>query len=200
MKNDIILSYRSLQKPKPMWPEVGLYGGYEYIEIAEGVWYPRYLEYLMRYYIDGTTEELRELARKELLNSEKVFRPSALQQDDHLKLRLLLKKVQTVAIQGYSLAAEEFLSQLIYTTIYTDADYNLPNIRKITTEKLCQLSVCTITLVNCKSLNLKQSIANWGNIIVYDSNLFYESDLMLCIGGNNEITVNTTTKTAGIID
>lgn len=173
MKSDISLAYRSLSRPDPLWPEQAIYGGYKYIQLNEGIWIHRtheaYVNILMS---NETTDAMRDFAKAEISNSGTILTPSQLQQNNALKFIMILKKQRIFAVQGYSLAAENFLSTINYTKIYTDAEYNLPKVQKISTEQLCILSSHMIVLINSSSTKLKSRIVNWGKVLTYNAESF----------------------------
>lgn len=184
MKNNIELMYRSVTRPIPLWTEPALFGGYQYLELTPGVWCSRVYEYLLQAVMnEPQSSPIYSYALNALQDTSIYFYPSEMQLIDRYKLKLLLSKNPVFSVQGYSLAAEEFFSTLFYTTIYSDANYALPNLRKISTKDLCQKSSHILTLVNYNSTSLKGSFPNWGNIIVYDANTF-DDKAIFSLGGD----------------
>lgn len=183
MTSELYTQYRSVHRPRPIWPEVGLYGGYNYIELADGLWLPRIHEVYIHLMSMSMPDEIKREVRKSLDITEKIFRPSAMQQCDSVKLRILFNSIDTFSVQGYSLAAEHFLGMIPYTKVYTDYPYHLPNIEVVSTEELCKRSISMLTLMHYRSTNLKEHIRNWGNIIAYDANTFADITDSRLIGG-----------------
>lgn len=173
--NDILLQYRSLQKPRPLWHETALYGGYEYIEITEGVWLPRIHEYVLQYAISGDNPALRKEAIKEIQSGEHLFKPSYLQQSDHTKLSILINKQAEVCIDKYSYTFEQFAQRFSFTKFYTTSSYTAPNFIQISEEEFCKRISTTLTLVNESSYSIKPKIRNWANVISYNSSFFDDS-------------------------
>ena len=187
MKNDNFpLRYRSISKPKPLWNESALFGGYDYIEITDGIWVHRSLEYVFQYAVSGENPQLRNEAINEIKKGAGVFKPSLLQQSDYTKLCILLNKQTEVCINNYSYTFEQLACRFPYTKFYTDSHYTTPNFIQISTEELCKRSSTTLTLINESSYHLKPSIRNWANIIPYNANFFDDSliDSNLLEGGN----------------
>lgn len=176
-KTDLFLQYRSVLKPRPLWTETALYGGYEYIEVSEGLWIRRQYEYLLNYALTGESQTLREEACRELKSESLYFKPSALQQSDYAKLCVLLNKQKEVCIEGYSYSFDLFSQKFPFIKFYTNANYTQPNFIQLPTEELCKLSSTIVTLVNPKSSNLKLSLRNWANVIPYSAN-FFDEDLL----------------------
>lgn len=179
MKNDVWLRYRSVARPDPLWIEQALYGGYTHIELVEGTWISRIHEVYAQCLVEEIPMELKQIAIKKLSDTDIHFHPGTCQQNNAVKLRILLNKQPYFAIQGYSKAAENFLSVIPYKKIYTDADYDLKNCQKVSTNQICALSSHMITLISCSSTNLKSEICNWGNVIVYDAETFASIQCLL---------------------
>lgn len=177
MRNDIILQYRSLHKPRPLWSEQAIYGGYEYIEIAKDVWINRQFEYIVQYALTGTNQLLKTEAMKELKDTSFYFKPSKLQQSDYAKLCLLLSHHKEVCIDKYSYSFGALAQRFPFIKFYTNSVYTEFKFTQISTEELCKRSNNTLTLINSQSYNLKSYLHNWGNVIVYDAELFDEVSL-----------------------
>lgn len=187
MKNNFYLRYRSVVRPNPLWGEQALYGGYTHIELVDGVWVSRMYEAYLHCLAEDVPAQLKQLAIEILSDKNIQFHPAELQQSNEIKLRLLLSKQPYFAIQGYSKAAEDFLSILPIAKVYSDADYVLPNCQKVTSSQLCRLSSHMITLLSYSATRLKSDICNWGNVIVYDAEMFASSQILLQ-GGSYGIT------------
>lgn len=175
MKNELVCRYRSALRPRPLWPETALYGGYKYIELTEDLWIPRTMEYVFLCANSDVNENIRALALAELKDSSRYFRPSAFQQSDYLKLLYTLSRQSAFAISGYSFGLQSILDRLRSCTVYTDADYTTPDRKLVSTEQICRYSSTLITLLPVSSTNLKSLVANWGNIIVYDTDMLIEN-------------------------
>lgn len=186
MKNSdkrIELLYRSVSRPKPLWSESALYGGYQYFELMPGIWCSRRYEWLMQIILnEPQSSPLFSYALNRLRDKDIQFRPSPLQLLDSCKLKLILSRNPVFAVQGYSLSLKLFLSTSTYTKVYSDVDYALSGIERLSTEELCQNSSHMLTLVNYQSYFLKEHIHNWGNVIIYDSFMF-ENETASLVGG-----------------
>lgn len=177
MKNDILLQYRSLYKPKPLWSEQAIYSGYEYIEMTNGIWINRQYEYVILYALVGANQLIRSEALNELKDTSIYFKPSKLQQSDFAKLCLLLSHCKEVCIEGYSYSFSILAQRFPFIKFYTNSIYTDYNFIQISTEELCKKSNNTLTLINSQSYDLKSHLHNWGNIVVYSAELFDESSL-----------------------
>lgn len=173
--NDILLQYRSLLKPRPLWNETALYGGYEYIELADGVWIPRAYEYVLQYALAGSNIHLRKEAAAEIKTGGFIFRPSSLQQSDFTKLSILINKQTEVCIDKYSYAFEQLAQRFSFTTFYTISSYTAPNFIQLSEEEFCRKTSTTLTLVNEKSYDMKSRLRNWANVIPYNASFFDDS-------------------------
>lgn len=175
MKSNIEAFYRSITRPRPLWPEVALYGGYKFIELNENYWLPRTLEYLLLYAKFGENQELQTQAIRELNSSTKLFKPSDFQRSDYLKLLYTLSRQSAIAIIGYAAGLQTIIERLADCTIYTDSNYTTSRITKLTTEQICKCSSTMITLMPYTETSLKSEISNWGNVIVYDEDMLIET-------------------------
>lgn len=187
MRNDnLLLQYRSLHKPRPLWEESAYYGGYEYIELTEGIWVPRTHEYILRYALAGSNANVRREAANEIKSGGFLFRPSTLQQSDYTKLSILINKQSAVCIDKYSFTFEQFAQRFTNTTFYTTGSYTTPNFIQISEDEFFKKSSTTLTLVNETSYSVKPCICNWANIIVYNASFFDDSlaDIDLIKGGD----------------
>lgn len=176
MKNDLYLQYRSLSRPRPHWTEEAIYGGYKYIEVSEGIWLPRLHEYALLCARYSENSVLRNIAIEDIKKSEAFFKPSVLQNSDYIKTLRTITQARTFAILGYSLAAEKVLQRLSYTQIYSDADYDVVNCKKMTSATILDISSHMIVLIPAEAVKYKEHIRNWGNIITYDHLTFYEEE------------------------
>lgn len=175
MKSDLLPFYRSPYRPRPLWPEPALYGGYKYIELSEDIWVPRTLEYAMLCAQYCKEPTLQQLAQQEIRTSKEYFRPSPLQKSDYFKLLYTLSQQTSFAVSGYAIGLQRILESLTVHRIYTDAEYASPNIERVSTEQLCNFTSNLITLIPVTSSNLKSNILNWGNVIIYDEDILVET-------------------------
>ena len=181
MKN-LSTMYRSTQRPDPLWPEIGLYNGYQYIELCEGVWLPRTHEFLVAALMTDDIHETIKLECKRQLQTASLFKPSLNMMSNYCKLRLTLIQANTFAVLGYSYSLIQFLQKIPYTQIYTTTDLGLPNQSIYTPEQLISNSSHLLTLIHKKDLSYKKDITYWANILVYDESWLIEPTLNL-LGG-----------------
>lgn len=173
--NNILMRYRSVNKPKPLWNETAIYGGYEYIALSEDVWVSREYEYLLQYALAGTNQSLQKEAFRELKDNTPKFRPSQLQKSDFTKLCILLHKQTDVCIDKFSYSFEELSYRFLDVRFYTNGDYASQRFIQISSEELCKRSSTTLTLINESSYDLKENIRNWANVIPYNASFFKDN-------------------------
>ncbi len=186
MKNNLFLQYRSLLKPRPLWIETALYGGYEYIELTDGVWVNRIDEFLVHYALAGQNNQMKQAALEELKQQTKWFTPTDMQQSDFVKLCILINKQIEVCINSYSYTFEQLSYRFNHTKFYTLGNYTTPNFIQVSEEELCRRSSTTLTLVDEASFELKGKLRNWANVLPYNASFFVDSlaDYNLIEGGN----------------
>lgn len=178
MRNNCIdMRYRSITRPRPLWSETAIYGGYKFIELTEDCWIPRTFEYLMLCVYSDAPLEVRELAKRELNVPSNFFHPSQFQQSDYHKLLYTLSRQSAIAISGYAAGMQSIIQRLAGCKIYTDSSYTFPETVTISTEQICKISSTLITLIPVTSTHLKSQIANWGNIIIYDEDMLVENNI-----------------------
>lgn len=173
--NSILMQYRSISKPRPLWNETALYGGYEYIALSEDVWISREYEYLLQYALAGDNQSIRKEALQELRDNIPKFKPSQLQKSDFTKLCILLGKQTDICIDKFSYSFEELSYRFLGVKFYTNGEYASPKFIQISSEELCKRTSTTLTLINELSYSLKGNIRNWANVIPYNAHFFEDN-------------------------
>ncbi len=183
--SNILMQYRSVNKPRPLWNETAIYGGYEYIAISEDIWVSREYEYVLQYALAGTNQSIRKEALRELKDNVPKFRPSTLQKSDFTKLCIILNKQTDVCIDKFSYSFEELSYRFSNVKFYTNGEYASPKFIQISSEELCKRTSTTLTLINESSYDLKGSIRNWANIIPYNACFFEDMISTNTLKGGN---------------
>ncbi len=178
--------YRSVLRPRPLWTEQALYCGYTYVEICDGVWLPRELEWLVRSVLAG--DRYSEEARKRIAESERLFVPNEYQKSDYCKLVTCLNRFKVCSIIGRSPALESVLQKMCRKiTIYSDSEYECGGVISLSDKEIARSTSHVVTFVDSKRTDLKEYIVNWGNVIVYTESMWYEPDGLLYLMEGSDV-------------
>ena len=182
--------YRSTVRPAPLWTECALYCGYTHLEICKDIWVSRDKEYLVREAI--ARPDMSNKFKDMLSSRSDIYYPSIYETYNYYKMLRMLNRLRTFSVIGYSPALERFLQTHFYTTIYTDSNYNINHVERVSTTDLASSTSHVLTLISEDCTSLKPLISNWGNVIVYSNSMFIDDENL--VGGIGYVTTNKTAE------